>query len=57
MNKGNNVLVCIGLLILIYFLFNGAVIEGITTYMKGECWGSYVIVVNTLHQKRNVVKP
>ena len=44
MNKGNNVLMCIGLLILIYFLFSGAVIEGITTYM-------------TLQQKRNVVKP
>ena len=36
MNKGNNVLMCIGLLILIYFLFSGAVIEGITTYMKGS---------------------
>ena len=36
MNKGNNVLVCIGLLILIYFLFSGVVIEGITTYMKGS---------------------
>ena len=36
MNKGNNILICMGLLMLIYFLFSGVIIEANTTYKKGS---------------------
>ena len=36
MNKGNNILICIGLLLMLYMLFSGAIIEGISSYIKGS---------------------